>query len=272
MSQELKREQLGEFLRSRRAQLQPEEVGLPRGRRRRSGGLRQDEVALLAGVSHSWYAWLEQGRPINVSQEVLNSLARALRLSPLERQYLTELSRRQIEPSGALRPVVTPELQRFIDSQPYNPATVTDAHWNVLSWNRANTLLFGDLADIPLEQRNKMRIVFTKPSVRDRVVDWATYARDMLEQFRTAYATLGDAGTHDMVQELQDTSPEFAAWWAEHDLRAAFNGRHVFRHPECGLMTFESNALQIAAQPNLFVYVYVPVGEALDKMRALAAR
>jgi transcriptional regulator with XRE-family HTH domain len=271
MVQELKREQLGDFLRSRRAQLQPEDVGLPRGKRRRSSGLRQDEVALLAGVSHSWYAWLEQGREINVSQDVLNSLARTLRLSTLERQYLHELARDQLAAPEKPLAVIPPQLRRFLDSQLYNPSTITDAHWNILAWNAANTALFGDTGNLPPDQRNKIRLVFTEPKVRRLVQDWEGYARCMLEQFRMAYATLEDEKSHHMVTELHRISPEFAAWWSEHDIRAAFTGEFTFLHPVCGAMTFESNAFQIASHPYLFAYVYVPVGDTVERMVALMA-
>jgi transcriptional regulator with XRE-family HTH domain len=257
-------QELGDFLRTRRARLAPEDAGLPRGRRRRAPGLRRAEVAQIASVSVDWYTWLEQGRPINVSIQVLESLVQALRLNANEREHLFRLAHQQPPPERAQETeAVSPALQRFLDRQRLSPAFVLGPRWDVLAWNQATRVLLGDFPRLTTRDRNTVWRIFTSPAHRQLLVDWEHDARRVLASFRATCGRYpGDPRLTELIHDLLLVSPEFRAWWPDHEVLGAPEGRKRFNHPEAGLLVFEHLTFQVFDAPELRVTVYIPLDEA----------
>src|SRR5690242_11529235 len=188
-----RRDELADFLRQRRATIQPDDVGLPAGGRRRTPGLRREEVAQLAGVGTTWYTWLEQGRDVRASSEVLCALADALRLDPAERQYVFELNGRQGTEAGLVtRPEVAQPLQRMLHALTNQPAYIIGRRWDVLCWNRASEVVFGDYSRLAGDERNSMYMLFDNPDHRRLLLEWHLLAPLAVGMFRAENA--GDAG------------------------------------------------------------------------------
>ncbi len=271
-----RRRELADFLRTRRQRLAPEDVGLPRGGRRRVAGLRREELAQLAGVGLTWYTWLEQGRNIHVSRQVVHSLGLALRLDPTERRHLASLS----DPAaqvGRLDPVteVPSALQALLDQQGTSPAYVMNARWDVLAWNDAAGALFVDFARLLPPQRNMVWLLFTEPAFRDLLLDWEEHARVVLGQFRASRERReGDPAFAELVELLRAASPEFRTWWPRHEVRGRFEGRREFEHPRVGRLVLEQLTLRPLEDEELRVVLYTPLPEAetAEKLAALAAR
>jgi transcriptional regulator with XRE-family HTH domain len=265
-------QELGGFLRSRRARLSPEQVGLTRGMRRRTPGLRREEVATLAGVSPEWYTWLEQGRNINVSVQLLESLARVLRLDDNERDYLFLLALRQPAPVETYTPpTISPALRLFLDQLGTTPACVLDARLNAIARNEAHCAVFG-LSDWQLERdRNIIWRLFTYAGERDD--QWEGFARLCLAQFRAGYGRyIEDPWWAEQIAELSEVSPEFRELWARPDVLNVVEGRKVIHHPSAGEMAFEFIWLQTIHSPDLRVFVYTPrTQETVDKIEQLLA-
>lgn len=254
-------QELGDFLRTRRARLGPEDVGLPRGSRRRAPGLRRAEVAQLAGVSVDWYTWLEQGRPITVSTQVLESLVSALHLNANEREHLFLLAHQQPPPARAMESeTVSPTLQRFLDHQGLSPAFVLGPRWDVVAWNEAARVVFGDYGQMTTRERNSVWRIFTSPNHRQFLVNWEGHARRVLAQFRATCGRYpGDPRLTELVQDLLLRSPEFRAWWPDHEVLGAEEGHKTFNHPQVGYLMFEHLTFQVFDAPNLAVNVYTPL-------------
>lgn len=259
-----RRRDLGAFLRSRRERLTPREVGLPDGARRRTPGLRREEVALLGGVGTTWYSWLEQGRDVRPSVETLAALARALRLDPAERRHLFILAGRPQPDDRALAPEeVCEPLRRMLDSLADQPAYVTGRRWDVLAWNRAATAVFGDYGALEGDARNTMALIFTDPAHQRLLADWDTVARAALAQFRADSARYaGDAHFERLIARLTTASPEFREWWPRHEVLPHLSGRKRIRHPEAGPMVFEHTAMRFDDGTDRRMIVYVPLAEA----------
>lgn len=257
------RSELNEFLRTRRARLRPEDVGVTAyGRRRRVPGLRREELAQLAGVSVAYYTRLEQGNGQNVSAEVLGAIAGALRLTPSERAHLFHLARPA--PAGApTQPQqVRPELVELLDSMVGVPAYVWGRRGDVLAWNVAATTIFGRWFERPAEQRNWTRIVFLDPAARDYFLDWENKAAEVVHQLRM------DAGRHPhdplvaaLVTEALEQSPDFRRMWATHDVRQFSRGSLRVRHDDLGLMHFRYETLTLPDDPEQAVTIYRAVPE-----------
>ncbi len=256
--------ELGDFLRTRRARLAPEDVGLPRGSRRRAPGLRRAEVAHLAGVSVDWYTWLEQGRPITVSTQVLESLVQALHLHANEREHLFFLAHQQPPPERAMDlETVSPTLQHFLDHQGLSPAFVLGRRWDVVAWNEAARVIFGDFGQMTTFERNSVWRLFTSPTHRHLLVDWEGHARRVLAQFRASCGRYpGDPRLTELIQDLMLRSPEFRAWWPDHEVLAALEGHKTLNHPQAGSLMFEHLTFQVVDAPDLSVNVYTPLDEA----------
>ncbi|HTK08189.1 MAG TPA: helix-turn-helix transcriptional regulator [Ktedonobacteraceae bacterium] len=257
-------QELGDFLRTRRARLAPSDVGLPQGSRRRSPGLRRAEVAQLAGISVDWYTWLEQGRSITVSTQLLESLVRTLRLNANEREHLFFLAHQQPPPARILEPeTVSPTLQHFLDHQGLSPAFVLGRRWDVVAWNEAARAVFGDYGQMTTFERNTIWRFFTSPAHRQFLVDWERHARRVLAQFR---ATCGrypdDPRLAELIHNLLLRSPEFRAWWPDHEVLGAEEGHKTFNHPQAGYLMFEHLTFQVFDAPDLKVNVYTPLDEA----------
>lgn len=251
--------ELGAYLKACRAKLDPASLGLPLSRRR-TPGLRREEVAQRANVSATWYTWLEQGRGGAPSATVLDRIAGALLLSDVEREHLFLLGlgrqpEAQYHPSAG----VTPRLQRALDALPYSPAIVTTATWDVIAWNRAALTVLTDYEKLSARQRNILRLVFLDPRVRKAQADWGTVARFVVAAFRTSVARAG--ATHQiesLVNELMQQSPEFAALWRGHDLSAHAEGAKHMRHPKAGTISLECSAFAVDGRPDLSMMIYNP--------------
>ncbi|HEX2714241.1 MAG TPA: helix-turn-helix transcriptional regulator [Candidatus Acidoferrales bacterium] len=269
------RRELADFLRTRRARLSPEQVGFPTGSRRRTPGLRREEVAQLAAISPSLYTWLEQGRAIRVSPQVLESLAQALRLDRSEREHLFLLTGQPVPPARP-EPVeaLSPALQRILDQQGIAPAHITGRRWDILAWNRAAAVVLEDFGVVSALDRNTIWRIFTNPAVRRVVVDWEDTARGLLAYFRMSYSrNMGDPSFTELIDALMQASAEFRAWWPEHDVLGTPDGRKVLNHPVAGRLVFDLTTFQVYDTSDLKLCIYVPVAESgtIEKLRQMLA-
>ena len=262
-----RRREFAAFLRSRRERLKPEDVGLPRGVRRRAPGLRREEVALLAGVGTTWYTWLEQGRDARPSAEVLAALARALKLDPAERRHLFLLNDRPPPEAPASGPEVVPApLLRMLDSMAGQPSYVLGRRWDVLAWNRAAEAVFGDYDRLKGDERNVMHMVFADPAHRRLLADWDAAAPASLAMFRADTARYaGDPDFERLIARLNAASAEFRAWWPKQEVLRPLGGCKRVDHPQAGLMAFEYTSLAVADQPDMKLVVYTPLDAATTR-------
>jgi transcriptional regulator with XRE-family HTH domain len=252
------RELLASFLRERRARLQPQDVGLPRGTRRRTQGLRREEVAQLAGIGVTWYTWLEQARDIRVSSTFLDNLAKALCLNNAEREYLLTLAQERANPAV---PQVSASLQRMLDATS-QPAYLLDVHWDVLAWNAAAACVFGDFGTVPPAQRNTMLHVFLSPECRRNMLNWEHHARIAIAMFRLDAGGAGDDPRFaELLDELLRGSQEFAQWWPQQDVKTREHGIKRYRQADGGIQCYEHTALIVDGAPGLRMVVYTRVDD-----------
>jgi len=257
-----RRQELATLLRTRRGQLDRAELGVPVLARSRTSGLRREEVAALSGVSVTWYTWLEQGRDISPSRQVVDALARTLRLSPAERGYALSLAGyAPPDPETPPGPVLAPPpLQRLLDQLAGSPAFVLTRGWDIAGWNAAYAALYPGVATVHPADRNLLGLVFTDPFVRRLLPDWAEDSRRFLAEFRAEVGThLGDPGVAAVVERLLAASPEFLAGWTNHDIEGFTSRERRFHHPRVGDLTLEQHKLTPADQPALSLIVYTPV-------------
>ncbi|MBS0639158.1 MAG: helix-turn-helix domain-containing protein [Proteobacteria bacterium] len=253
--------ELGDFLRSRRARLTPDALGLPPGRRRRAAGLRREEVAERAGIGVDWYIRLEQGRAVSPSVTTVDALARALLLSPTEHAHLRALTR--TAERGAFVPEQVPDsIRRLIDGLA-QPAYVTGRRWDLLAWNAAADDIFGFSA-LPEDGRNILLSVLTRQAVRRLFgTAWADEAQRMVAQFRATHDLwAGDPAFQDLLHRLQSGCPEFTGWWEAHDVRGTGSGRKHLHHPTRGALCFEYATFQANDDPALKLALYTEVAPA----------
>jgi transcriptional regulator with XRE-family HTH domain len=251
---------LGAYLKDRRTRLDPAAFGFS-AERRRTPGLRREEVAQRANISATWYTWLEQGRGGAPSADVLDRIARALMLTDVEREHLFLLGLgRPPEVRYQKSDGVTPRLQRVLDALDPSPALIRTATWNVVAWNRAATVMLTDYGALPPEERNVLRFIFLDPRVREAQYDWQSVARFVVGAFRVDAARAGAAAeVEPLVEELSRLSPEFKAMWAEHDLLHSHGeGSKLIRHPVLGPISFEYSAFAVDGRPDLSMVVYNP--------------
>ncbi len=261
-SDERRREELADFLRKRRALLKPEDVGLPSGSRRRTPGLRREEVAHLAGVGTTWYTWLEQGREVRASLDVLEAISRALRLTPAERTHLVLLGRGEVPPPCKSDERVLPAVKRLIDTLGTTPAFVVGRRWDYLAWNRAACLLFGNLDEVPRAARNHLWMHFMDPARRETSPDWSTISRLMAAKFRADHGRhLGDPSFDQLVATLRKSSPEFCKLWGKHEVAQSGYGRKPVNHPVVGTLIFEHAVFHPHETPEQRMIVYSPQPE-----------
>jgi transcriptional regulator with XRE-family HTH domain len=264
---------LGAYLRDRRAKLDPSAFGFP-SERRRTPGLRREEVAQRANISSTWYTWLEQGRGGAPSADVLERIARALMLTDVEREHLFLLGLgRPPEVRYRKDEGVTPRLQRVLDALEPSPALIRTATWDVLAWNRAATVVLTDYGSLPPKQRNILRFIFLDPSVRAAQYDWQSVARYVVGAFRVDAARAGAAAeVEPLVEELCRLSPEFKALWRDNDVQSHGEGVKRIRHPLLGPIAFEYSAFAVDGRPDLTMVVYSPTTPAdAEKIRTLSA-
>lgn len=263
---------LGAFLKDRRAKLDPAALGFPMARRR-TPGLRREEVALRANVSATWYTWLEQGRGGAPSADALDRIAHALLLTDVEREYLFLLALgrppevRYRAPEG-----VTPRLQRLLDSLELSPAYVKTSTWEVVAWNRAAATVLIDYGTLAPEQRNLLRLYFSDPRVRAKQPDWEGEGRFLVAAFRADVARAGAASdAQALVGDLRRQSPAFDAIWRDNDVRNAYGevAKQV-RHERAGLIGLEYSSFAVDGRPDLGLVIYTPASPAdADRIRAL---
>jgi transcriptional regulator with XRE-family HTH domain len=273
-SDEIRRQELSDFLRNRRGRIAPADVGLPETNRRRTPGLRREEVAQLAGMSATWYTWLEQKRPIGVSSSVLDNLARVLRLDPAERMQLFQLALRQpvLDPLSK-RETVSPLIRRLLDQTDPIPAFVF-GRWDVLAWNRAALAFFFDFEQVPANERNLLWLDFTNSTLRSLFVDWRTRAQDTLARFRADYGRhAGNALFVQLVERLKLVSPELAEWWPRHDILPMTEGRRNYDHPLAGRMIVEHTTFSVSDNPELRLVLFLAAAasNSIAKMKKIVA-
>ncbi len=262
---------LGTYLKDRRAKLDPASFGLPLTRRR-TPGLRREEVAQRANVSATWYTWLEQGRGGAPSADVLDRISRAMMLTDAERAplFLLGLGRppevRYHAPDG-----ITPRLQRLLDTLEYSPAFIRTATWDVIAWNKAAAAVLTDYGMLPEGQRNVLRMMFQDPRLRATQSNWQAVARFVVASFRADVARAGAArNVQSLVDELCATSPEFAAMWRANDVQSHGDGTKVLHHPIAGPLAMEFSAFAVDGRPDLNMVIYNPATpEDVDKIRTL---
>ena len=260
---ESRRRELGEFLRSRRERISPEDVGLPPAPRRRTPGLRREEVATLAGVGVTWYTWLEQGRDINASVQVLDAVARTLLLDPHERTHLFRLAD---APDGSGEhdcQALPPAVQLLLDQLGSYPACVRNARYDVLAFNDAYERLMGRcLRDKPFEDRNSLWCVFTSPESRAAMIDWEDAARRMVAEYRAAMAGhVSEPAWKCLVSRLLKASPEFAELWERHEVAAPENRTKRWLHPQVGLLELNYTNLWLGQRLGTRMTTYTPADE-----------
>ena len=264
MNDQERRNELAHFLRTRRERISPEAVGLPGGSRRRTPGLRREELAWLAGIGVTWYTSLEQGRAILVSTQVLESLARVLDLNAVERNHLFLLARQQ-QPTDPypFTAAVSPELQRILDSMGTSPAYVANPRWDLLAWNQAMACVYTDFGSLPLRERNILRLTFTHPLRRMLLANWEKDAQGLLALFRASTERyVGESWRKTLVAELELASPEFRAWWPHHAIQATHTGKKELNHPLVGRLVLQPTTFQVTDAPDLRMVIYTPLAEA----------
>jgi transcriptional regulator with XRE-family HTH domain len=258
MTREPNRNDLGEFLKARRSELNPADVGLPPGgQARRVAGLRREEVALLAAISTDYYTRLEQGR-IQASPSVLNSLSQVLRLDDDQRAYLHELADRHSHrlPRRPASHHADPQLQRMLDDMTHTPAFVIGPRTEVVAWNVMGAALITDFSQLPGE-RYYIRMLFTDPAMRDLYADWEGVTRLAIAQMRMHNAANpGDPPLAALVEELCAGFPLFRRWWADHEVATRGTGTKHLHHPVVGDLILDWNAVTWAADPNLQIIVW----------------
>jgi transcriptional regulator with XRE-family HTH domain len=272
----IRRTELAAFLRGRRSRLRPGDVGLPGGGRRRTPGLRRQEVAELAGMSVDYYIRLEQARGPRPSEQILAALARALMLTRDERDYLFRMAGASPPPAASPARALAPATRHLLDSLADTPAYVLDARYDVLAWNQLATCFIGDLSAFPEADRNILRWMFRQPTDDPRWSDADTLAftRSSVADLRAAYARYpGDRSIEELVTELLGSAPRFAAMWAEHEVAVRRPVRKQVNHPEAGPLEFDCHVLHIPdTDQRLVIYSAEPGSATWQAFRRLGQR
>lgn len=278
INQETRLQALSTFLKSKRAKIAPESVGFPMGSRRRTPGLRREEVAQLAGVSPTWYTWLEQGRDIKVSTSVLDCVASALQLNDDERNYLYALA---METSSSTvqhkeKPSeITPSLQRILQELRFCPTIVSDRRCEIVGWNQAASHVFMDFQQIPAEQRNIIQLLFKRKEFRRLAGNWEHFVGGYLSIFRTYYGQYMQDGWYEaFIDEMKRDHPEFQSLWEQSQVSTAPDVLLEFRHAKVGKMLFNLTSFQVQGNNDLRCSVYTPALESSTeaKLRRLMDR
>ncbi|MDX3974898.1 helix-turn-helix transcriptional regulator [Shinella sp.] len=271
MSDSVTENALGTFLRDRRMRLDPVSFGFPAGRRR-TPGLRREEVAQRANISPTWYTWLEQGRGGAPSAHVLDRIARGLMLTDPERDHLHILAfGHPPEPRYRQHEGITPRLQHVLDAMPFSPAIIRTATWDVVAWNKAAAVILTDYAKLPKERRNILRMMFSDERMRAKQDDWHTVARYVVGAFRADAARAG-AGVEirQLVEELSARSPEFKAMWDDNEITSTREGIKRLHHPALGTVDLEFSTFSVEGRSDLNMMVYSPANsEVREQFRSL---
>ena len=253
-------QELGDFLKSRSTRVLPSQVGLPEGARRRTPGLRREEVTQLAGIGLTWYTWLEQGRPIKVSATVVESLSRVLLLDEQERQHLYLLANQTPPPvMPSYEGAVSPVLQNVIDSLALSPTLVIDGRFNIIAWNKVASVLFGEFVALNSRERNIVWATFTNKNYIDLFLDWEPYAKNVLARFRAACGQyIDDPWIVRFVEELKEASEEFRTWWPLHEIQIDTGLYRDIYHSIAGKLDFNVSTFDVSDNSGLKMIVYSP--------------
>lgn len=275
MNRQTRLQALSAFLKQARSRISPASVGLPEGIRRRTPGLRREEVAQLAGVSSTWYTWLEQGRDIKVSAFVLECIATALQLTEDERKYVFSLA---LESGPVVRlpkednPQISPSLRRIIQDLRCCPAIISDRRSHIVGWNEAAAHVFIDFEQIPPEQRNLIRLVFSRREFKRLAVNWEQFTNGFLAMFRAYYGQyVDDEWYEQFLREMREEHPDFQRIWEKSDVSFAPEMLLEFRHAKAGKMLFHLTSLQVHGSADLRCSIYTPAPDTNteDKMKTL---
>lgn len=267
-----RRLELANFLRNRRGRIKPELFGLPHFSRRRTPGLRREELAQLAGVSVSWYTWLEQGRSITASDQVLESIARILQLDWTERRHLFQLARDQPSSPKPIKENISEsiisELQPVLDSFGFCPAYIIDPFWNLVAGNQIAYRVFVDYTsvvdyeDLPWRERNLMWGLFTNPYQKKLLLDWENEAKRCIALFRfSSNQYIGEPWFTEFIDDLKYISPYFQEWWPQYDIQSPHGKLKILNHPIVGKLVLQATTLLIPDSPELQLIVYTPLPE-----------
>ncbi|MGF7048438.1 transcriptional regulator with XRE-family HTH domain [Paenibacillus sp. DS2015] len=276
MNHQTRLQALSAFLKTHRAKIQPQSVGLPVGTRRRTPGLRREEVAQLAGVSSTWYTWLEQGRNIKVSTSVLDCISTALQLSVDERKYLYALAL-ETGPGTTLIeeqavPQVSPSLNRILLELKHCPTLISDRRCHIVGWNQAASHVFMDFEQIPYEQRNMIRLLFVRKEFQRLAVNWEQFVKGYLAIFRAYYGQyVEDPWYNNFLEEMRGIHPQFDDLWEQSDVSSAPDVLLEFRHAKAGKMLFHLTSLQVHGSDDLRCSIYTPAPDSTteSKLRQL---
>ncbi|MGO4696927.1 transcriptional regulator [Paenibacillus sp. FSL A5-0031] len=265
MNRETRLQALSSFLKSKRAKIMPEDVGFPIGTRRRTPGLRREEVAQLAGVSTTWYTWLEQGRDIQVSASVLDCVAAALQLNDDEREYLYALalgSGYSALPINEEQTEITPSLKRILKELRFCPTIISDRRCQIVGWNEAASHVFMDFDQIPAEQRNMIELLFTRKEFRRLAGNWEHFVGGFLAIFRAYYGQyVQDDWYERFIDEMKRSHPEFQYLWEQSQVSSAPDVLLEFRHARVGKMLYHLTSFQVKGNTDLRCSVYTPAPE-----------
>ncbi|HEY2493803.1 MAG TPA: helix-turn-helix transcriptional regulator [Paenibacillus sp.] len=274
MNHQTRLQALSSFLKAHRAKIQPQSVGLPVGTRRRTPGLRREEVAQLAGVSSTWYTWLEQGRDIKVSSSVLDCISTALQLSVDERKYLyalaletgpgTTLIHEQVEPQ------ISPSLHRILLELKHCPTLISDRRCHIVGWNQAASHVFLDFEQIPYEQRNMIRLLFIRKEFQRLAINWEQFVKGYLAIFRAYYGQyVEDPWYNQFLDEMRGIHSGFDELWEQSDVSSAPDVLLEFRHAKAGKMLFHLTSLQVHGSEDLRCSIYTPAPDSTTESKLM---
>lgn len=278
MNHQTRLQALSAFLKAQRAKVLPQTVGLPAGTRRRTPGLRREEVAQLAGVSPTWYTWLEQGRDIKVSKSVLDCVAAALQLTVDERKYLFSLALETGSGAHTLveeLPEISPSLRRILQELRFCPTIISDRRCHIVGWNEAASHVFLNFQHIPVEQRNMIRLLFTRKEFQRLAVNWEHFVRGFLAIFRAYYGQYVEDEWYDrFLAEMKEVHPDFDRLWEQSEVSSAPEVLIEFRHAKAGKMLFHLTSLQVQGSSDLRCSIYTPTPDSSteSKLKQLMER
>lgn len=267
-----KSKELGDFIKHRRQSISPAQIGLPQQGRRRTPGLRREEVASLAGIGLSWYTWLEQGRAIQVSAQVLLSIGKVFQLNSDEMTYLLNLAGFHINTTEQLSTAnISPSLQHVLDYLETSPSVILNANWDIIAWNKAASIVFYDFDQLEPCDRNLIKLIFLNSDFKKRFPNWKNKAKQILANFRLATSeNIEDQKTNTFIEAMRVHSPEFNEWWQDHTIQIEQQPlMKIILHPQLGTLEFEhtSYTMNDTEQKNLKLYMNTPKkGSATEKM------
>lgn len=257
-----KNKELGDFIKCRRQSITPTQIGLPQQGKRRTPGLRREEVASLAGIGLSWYTWLEQGREIQVSAQVLLSIGQVFQLNNDEMTYLLNLAgfnQSTTEQTSTMN--ISPPLQHVLDHLETSPSIILNAHWDIIAWNKAASIVFYDFEQLKPCDRNLIKLIFLNDDFKKRFPNWQSKAKQILANFRLAIAeTIENKKTKALIESMRVHSPEFNEWWQDHTIQIEQPLTKIILHPQLGALEFEhtSYTMNDTEQKNLKLYINTP--------------